>query len=151
MSNRRLSQLNSGELSHRAGLMKDLIAWGQGNPTQVISLEDLTTTIFASRSSIVHSCRASFGMGPMTLLKQIRLGQVQAVLLNPQRQASMGFITVQAVATHFGFSSRNHFARDYRQLFGEAPSETLQRSATPGIRSHPVSVAHRPQMAMARR
>ncbi|RNC87573.1 MAG: AraC family transcriptional regulator [Synechococcus sp. YX04-3] len=62
-----------------------------------------------------------------------------------------GFITVQAVATHFGFSSRNHFARDYRQLFGEAPSETLQRSATPGIRSHPVSVAHRPQMAMARR
>ena len=75
LSNRRLSQLNSGELSHRAGLMKDLIAWGQSNPTQVISLEDLTTTIFASRSSIVHSCRASFGMGPMTLLKQIRLGQ----------------------------------------------------------------------------
>ena len=107
--------------------MKDLIAWGQGNPTQVISLEDLTTTIFASRSSIVHSCRASFGMGPMTLLKQIRLGQVQAVLLNPQRRESMGLSTVQAVATHFGFSSRNHFARDYRQLFGEAPSETLQR------------------------
>ena len=87
----------------------------------------------------------------MALLKQIRLGQVQAVLLNPQRRESMGLSTVQAVATHFGFSSRNHFARDYRQLFGEAPSETLQRSATPGIRSHPVSVAHRPQMAMARR
>ena len=151
LSDRRLSQLNGGDLSHRAGLMKDLIAWGQENPRQVISLEDLTTTIFASRSSIVHSCRASFGMGPMALLKQIRLGQVQAVLLNPQRRESLGLSTVQAVATHFGFSSRNHFARDYRQLFGEAPRETLQRSATPGIRSHPVSVAHRPQMAMARR
>ena len=55
------------------------------------------------------------------------------------------------MATHFGFSSRNHFARDYRQLFGEAPSATLQRCTTPGIRSQPVSVAHRPQMAMARR
>ena len=151
MSDRRLSQLNGDELSHRSGLMKDLIAWGQSNPTQVITLEDLTSTIFASRSSIVHSCRTSFGMGPMALLKQIRLGQVQAVLLNPQRRESMGFSTVQAVATHFGFSSRNHFARDYRQLFGEAPSETLQRSATPGIRSHPVSVAHKPQMAMARK
>ena len=87
----------------------------------------------------------------MALLKQIRLGQVQALLMNPQRREAMGFSTVQAVATHFGFSSRNHFARDYRQLFGEAPSATLQRCTTPGIRSQPVSVAHRPQMAMARR
>ena len=133
LSGRSLNQLNSGDLSHRAGLMKDLIAWGQANPTEVISLKDLSSTIFASRSSIVHSCRTSFGMGPMTVLKQIRLGQVQAV------------------ANHFGFSSRNHFARDYRQLFVEAPSTTLQRSTTPGIRSHAVSVAHKPQMAMARR
>ena len=84
-------------------------------------------------------------------MEQSRRGKVQAVLLETQRRESVGLGTVQAVATHFGFSSRNHFARDYRQLFGEAPSETLQRSATPGIRSHPVSVAHRPQMAMARR
>ena len=151
LSGRSLNQLNSGDLSHRAGLMKDLIAWGQANPTEVISLKDLSSTIFASRSSIVHSCRASFGMGPMTVLKQIRLGQVQAMLMNPQQRESMKFTTVQAVATHFGFSSRNHFARDYRQLFGEAPSTTLQRSTTPGIRSHAVSVAHKPQMAMARR
>lgn len=151
MSCRSMKQLNGGELSHRAGLMKDLIAWGQSNPTKVISLEDLTTTIFASRSAIVHSCRSTFGLGPMALLKQIRLGQVQALLMNPQRREAMGFSTVQAVATHFGFSSRNHFARDYRQLFGEAPSATLQRCTTPGIRSQPVSVAHRPQMAMARR
>ena len=90
-------------------------------------------------------------MGPMTVLKQIRLGQVQAMLMNPQQREAMKCTTVQAVATHFGFSSRNHFARDYRQLFGEAPSATLQRSTTPGIRSHAVSVAHRPQMAMARK
>ena len=87
----------------------------------------------------------------MALLKQIRLGQVQSLLMNPQKREAMGFSTVKAVATHFGFSSRNHFARDYRQLFGEAPSATLQRCTTPGIRSQPVSVAQRPQMAMARR
>ena len=151
MSCRSMKQLNGGELTHRAGLIKDLIAWGQRNPTKVISLEDLTTTIFASRSAIVHSCRSTFGLGPMALLKQIRLGQVQALLMNPQRREAIGFSTVRAMATHFGFSSRNYFARDYRQLFGKAPSATLQRSTAPGIRSQPVSVAHRPQIAMARR
>ena len=70
---------------------------------------------------------------------------------SPWLQGSLGQFRIISAVVHFGFSSRNHFARDYRQLFGEAPSETLQRSATPGIRSHPVSVAHRPQMAMARR
>ena len=89
MSCRSMKQLNGGELSHRAGLMKDLIAWGQSNPTKVISLEDLTTTIFASRSAIVHSCRSTFGLGPMALLKEIRLGQLQANLLNPQRRGAM--------------------------------------------------------------
>ncbi len=151
MSSRSMKQLNGGELNYRAGLMKDLIAWGQSNPTKVISLEDLTTTIFASRSAIVHSCRSTFVLGEMALLKQIRLWQVQAMLINPQRREAMGFSTVYAVATHFGFSSRNHFARDYRQLFGETPSATLQRCTAPGIRSQLVSVAHRPQMAMARR
>ncbi len=99
----------------------------------------------------MHSCRSTLGLGPTALLKQIRLEQVQALLMIPQRPEAIGFSTVQAVANHFGFSSRHHFARDYRQLFGEAPSATLQRCTAPGIRSQPVSVAHKPQIAMARR
>ena len=71
----------------------------------------------------------TFGMGPMALLKQIRLGQVQHVCVIASNVNAGGCSTVQEVANHFGFHSRNHFARDYRNLFGEAPPQTLARSA----------------------
>ena len=50
-----------------------------------------------------------------------------------------------------GFQSRNHFARDYRNQFGESPSATLQRVSAPGMSVQSVSVAQSPQMAMALR
>ena len=60
-------------------------------------------------------------------------------------------LTVQEVASHYGFQSRNHFARDYRNQFGESPRATLQRASDPGIGLQSVSVAQSPQIAMARR
>ena len=140
-----------GNLSLRAELMKDLVAWGYANPREAITLNELSNTIFASRSSIVHSCRVTFGVGPMSLLKQIRLGQAQRALSSSVLQKSLQCTTVQEVANYYGFNSRNHFARDYRNQFGEAPSQTLQRASDPGMSCQSVAVAHRPQMAMALR
>ena len=141
----------SGELGVGAGLMKDLVAWGFKNTGQAITLNDLSATIFASRSSIVHHCRQTFGTGPMALLKQIRLNQVHHALSTPEVQHAIGGNTVQEIACHYGFQSRNHFARDYRSQFGEAPSATLQRASDPGMSIQSVSVAQSPQMAMALR
>ena len=151
LSPQELRGTTSGDLGVGAGLMKDLIAWGFNNNRQAITLDDLSATIFASRSSIVHHCRKSFGTGPMALLKQIRLGQVQHALGSPAVQQAIGCRTVQEIANHYGFQSRNHFARDYRSQFGESPSATLQRAFAPGMSIQSVSVAQSPQMAMARR
>lgn len=141
----------SGELDVGAGLMKDLVAWGFKNTGQAITLNDLSATIFASRSSIVHHCRQSFGTGPMALLKQIRLSQVHHALSSPEVQQAIGGSTVHEISCHYGFQSRNHFARDYRNQFGESPSATLQRASAPGMSVQSVSVAQSPQMAMALR
>ncbi|WP_156957724.1 helix-turn-helix transcriptional regulator [Synechococcus sp. KORDI-52] len=141
----------SGELGVGAGLMKDLVAWGFNNTGRAITLKDLSGTIFASRSSIVHHCRKSFGTGPMALLKQIRLSQVHHALSSPEMQHAIGGNTVQEIASHYGFRSRNHFARDFRNQFGESPSATLQRASAPGMSIQSVSVAQSPQMAMALR
>ena len=35
---------------------------------------------------------------------------------------------VGVIAELHGFTSRNHFARDYQAMFGEAPRSTLQRA-----------------------
>ena len=54
----------------------------------------------------------NFGTGPMALLKQIRLSQVQHALSSQEVQHSIGGNTVHELAFHYGFQSRNHFARD---------------------------------------
>ena len=151
LSPHQLQGTASGELGVGTGLMKDLVAWGFENTGQAITLNDLCATIFASRSAIVHHSRRTFGTGPMALLKQIRLNQVQHALSSPEVQQTIGGNTVHEIACHYGFQSRNHFARDYRNQFGESPSATLQRASAPGMSVQSVSVAQSPQMAMALR
>ena len=72
-------------------------------------------------------------------------------LSSPEVQQTIGGNTVHEIACHYGFQSRNHFARDYRNQFGESPSATLQRASAPGMSVQSVSVAQSPQMAMALR
>ena len=87
----------------------------------------------------------------MALLKQIRLSQVHHALSSPEVQQTIGSNTVHEIACHYGFQSRNHFARDHRNQFGESPSATLQRASAPGMSVQSVSVAQSPQIAMALR
>ena len=120
--------------SSRIGLMQDLLRWGFKNSSQPISLNDLATTILASRTTICEASRELFGVGPMTLLKQIRLQQVQAVLRDVDLQQQINCFTVMKISNYYGFQSRNHFANDYRKQFGETPRETLNRGT--GNRMH---------------
>ena len=43
-------------------------------------------------------------------------------LSSPEGQQTIGGITVHEIACHYGSQSRNHFARDYRNQFGESPA-----------------------------
>ncbi len=116
-------------LSTRAALMRDLLAWGLEHSDTPISLDQLTSTLFASRSSIIQACRETFGVGPTTLLKQIRLHEVHQTLRDPRRRTHLnGQASVGIIAGLHGFKSPNHFARDYRLMFGELPRKTLQRA-----------------------
>jgi AraC family ethanolamine operon transcriptional activator len=36
-------------------------------------------------------------------------------------------VTIQDIASHWGFWHLSQFAQDYRQLFGELPSDTLHK------------------------
>jgi AraC family ethanolamine operon transcriptional activator len=63
------------------------------------------------------------GMGPMAFVKVQRLHSIRRALktADPTRQ------TVNYIARDWGFLSMGHFARDYKKLFGETPSQTLQK------------------------
>jgi AraC family ethanolamine operon transcriptional activator len=60
-------------------------------------------------------------MPPARYLRILRLNAARRALLSGRAGS------VTAAATDFGFFHFGRFARDYRGLFGEAPSETMRR------------------------
>jgi transcriptional regulator GlxA family with amidase domain len=72
-----------------------------------------------NRLTLVDYIRRS----PMNFVKQVRLGHVRKMLCAPSPTT-----TVTSVAFACGFGNLGHLANDYRQVFGESPSATLNRS-----------------------
>lgn len=63
----------------------------------------------------------------MAYLKQCRLDMARKMLLAGSRDGA----TVTEIAFSCGFSHLSKFAYDYRQCFGELPSETLRQMHGP--------------------
>ena len=55
-------------------------------------------------------------------MRYVRLEQVRKELLMSEGRANIG-----ELARRHGFSSRGHFAKNYNELFGEKPTETLYK------------------------
>jgi AraC family ethanolamine operon transcriptional activator len=106
----------------RIELVKQVQGWMAENPNLPITLDDLCRQVYVSRRCLIQGFREHLGMGPMAYLKLQRLHGARRFLLD----ADPAQTTVTAAAATFGFLNSGHFARDYRQLFGELPSETLQ-------------------------
>ena len=88
-----------------------------------ITLANVCQAACTSARSLQYGFHDLFGMGPMAFLKVQRLHGLRRVLktAHPTHQ------TVSQLARDWGFVSMGHFARDYKALFGETPSETLQQ------------------------
>jgi transcriptional regulator GlxA family with amidase domain len=62
----------------------------------------------------------------MTYLRPLRLHRVRGELTDASQIRSPTVVT--AVASRWGFVHLGRFGQQYRQLFGEAPSQTLRSS-----------------------
>ena len=87
---------------------------------QPITVEVLATLTGVSARSIFDSFRKSRGYSPMAFVKRVRLGHARQMLL-----AAAAGTTVAKVAFACGFGNLGNFAKDYRDAFGELPSQTL--------------------------
>ena len=114
--------------THHSDLVKELVRFSFQSSTEPISLGSVCQALFTTKTTLTVSCREMFGYGPMALMRRIRLQQVHDVLCNPDLRQRLGCNTVQQAAEYFGFASRNHFARAYRDLFAETPRMTLLAS-----------------------
>jgi AraC family ethanolamine operon transcriptional activator len=78
----------------------------------------------ASRRKLNYCFQEVLGSSPVKYLRAVRLNGVR-------RELRAGAAAVQDVAARWGFWHLGQFAREYRQQFGELPSETRRGTAAP--------------------
>lgn len=88
-----------------------------------LTVQDVADGVGISLRSLQEGFRRHKQITPHEYIKLVRLARVRADLLDP-----MVTLSVEAVARHWGFINRGHFAATYQNAFGEKPSQTRRRS-----------------------
>jgi AraC family ethanolamine operon transcriptional activator len=88
-----------------------------------VHVSEICTALRVSRRTLHRAFREVFGIGPMAFLRHKRLCTVHTILKDHRPDD----VTIAALALHHGFIDPGRFSRHYRALFGEFPSQTLDR------------------------
>ncbi|WP_081972661.1 helix-turn-helix domain-containing protein [Leptolyngbya sp. KIOST-1] len=114
----------SAKFFRRSKLVKQADDYMRSHMDQALTLTDLCEALGTSTRALCYGFQEMFGISPMAYLKILRLQSSYRVL----KASAPGARNVTDVATQFGFYHLGYFAKDYRQMFGELPSETLSRN-----------------------
>jgi AraC family transcriptional regulator, ethanolamine operon transcriptional activator len=106
----------------REQLMARCLAVLRENESQPVQVTDLRGAAQVSERTLRSVFVEYFGVAPGRFLKAHQLYEINRAL----RSAENGFETVSAIASRFGVCDFSLFARNYRALYGESPSETLR-------------------------
>ena len=88
-----------------------------------IDIETMVAVAKVSARSLFRQFRRDRGYSPADFAKRVRLNRARNMLEQSNENGS-----VIQIALKCGFQNPGHFARDYRNSFGELPSATLQRA-----------------------
>ena len=102
----------------------------QDRADEVPSIREVCASTRASYATLERGFRETYGMTPKAMITAMRLSGTRRAFLHPGPTT-----TVTTVALRWGFVELGRFSAQYRQRYGEAPSETLGR-----VRGLPVRV-----------
>ena len=112
---------------------RDLIdraeALALAEPDDPLNIADLCRVLGVSERTLRKAFHKIYGLPPYRHLRFLRLSQARGALLAADGQVA----TVTEIATGFGFVELGRFSVEYRKMFGESPSKTLQRSSSPKL------------------
>jgi len=128
LSSRNNQSFKPFEVAPRQQLVCELISWGFDNSTNPLKLDDVSNILFSSRRTLIQGCKENFEMGPMEVLRLIRLEEVNHFLRSKELRRELKLNKVGEIASHFGFTSRGHFSASYQNHFGESPRQTLSKA-----------------------
>jgi AraC family ethanolamine operon transcriptional activator len=115
------NQADAPRSYRRADLVAAAKTYIMDHLDQPLTLAQICQAVCTSQRSLHYGFQEMLGMGPMAFVKIQRLHGVRRALINTAPNPE----TVAHIAHQWGFFSLGHFSRDYKQLFGELPSQTL--------------------------
>jgi AraC-like DNA-binding protein len=89
-----------------------------------VHISNLCAALNASPRTLQLAFQKVMGITPHNFFHKRRLGKARMALINANSRESQ----VTYIANNLGFSELGRFSVQYRQLFGESPSDTLRRS-----------------------
>lgn len=99
----------------------------RANWDRALTVESIAQATGVGLRSMFLSFQKARGYSPMAYLQRYRLERARDLLGAPQSDT-----TVTAISLACGFNNLGHFARYYREAFGELPSVTLGRAKGAG-------------------
>jgi AraC-like DNA-binding protein len=93
------------------------------NPEEALFIPEICKAIGVAGRTLRLCCQEHLGMSPKRYLLLRRMNLVRRAL----HRGTADLTNVTDVATRYGFWQLGRFAVEYRALFGESPSVTLQR------------------------
>jgi transcriptional regulator GlxA family with amidase domain len=97
----------------------------RAHPGMVVPISRLSRVAGVSERGLRNAFHTVRGMSPKQYLLTVRLHGVRRALTAAGEKST----TVTDAATDYGFFELGRFAACYREVFGEAPSETLREAA----------------------
>jgi AraC family ethanolamine operon transcriptional activator len=105
-------------------ILRDVHEWLRARHGLDCDVQELSSYLHMSRSTLFRTFEQEAGISPGKYMKHFRMAQVRRALAH----APNGNQSVTAVASDWGFWQLGQFSADYRRLFGELPSQTLNRA-----------------------
>jgi AraC family ethanolamine operon transcriptional activator len=114
----------------RQGGLKRAVEFLRSTDSSSITIADLCAVAQVTQRTLEYAFRENFGMSPLGFLHLRRYHAARRDLL----AADAKTVTVGEIAQKNGFYQMGRFAVRYKALFGESPSQTLQRRPQKGDR-----------------
>ena len=96
---------------------------------RAITIEELASHTNTSIRALYAAFKRSRGYSPMNFAKTVRLQRAKQMLMEPDQRSS-----VSLVAFKCGFGNLGHFARDFREMFGDSIRNSFADATRPVVR-----------------
>ncbi len=105
----------------RTKALKKVIELVEEAPMEYPSLAELSSAANVSERTLQYLFKDKFGVSPSAFIKNTKLNHIYKYL----KKNSIHSNSINNIANQYGLWHMGQFAKDYKNLFGELPSETI--------------------------